>query len=72
MASNPLRRGLRRVFQKRLACSFCGREANCVARLVAGVSAHICDECVAKCAAVLEQHGGLTIAAPDALQPISK
>jgi hypothetical protein len=42
-----------------LRCSFCGRRAEDVGRLVAGASAHICDECVTKCIAVLEQHGGL-------------
>jgi len=43
----------------RLRCSFCGRDADSVGRLVAGASAHICDQCITKCVAVLEQHGGL-------------
>ena len=30
-----------------------------VARLVAGASAYICNDCVTECVAVLEQHGGL-------------
>ena len=46
----PMGRGLR--------CSFCSRRADDVARLVGGASAYICDECVTKCVAVLEQHGG--------------
>jgi ATP-dependent Clp protease ATP-binding subunit ClpX len=46
----PMRRGLR--------CSFCGRDAGEVARLVAGASAYICDDCVIKCVAVLDEHGG--------------
>jgi hypothetical protein len=49
-----------------LRCSFCGRRSDDVARLVAGASAHICDECITKCVAVLEQHGGFTPASqPD-------
>jgi len=47
-----------------LRCSFCGRRADCVARLVAGASAHICDECVTKCVAILERHGGFEAAPP--------
>jgi hypothetical protein len=45
-----------RLFRPRLACSFCGRTADQVERLVAGASAHICDDCITKCLAVLEQH----------------
>jgi hypothetical protein len=40
-----------------LRCSFCGRNADSVARLVAGASAHICEQCITKWFAVLEQHG---------------
>ena len=42
----------------RVCCSFCGCDATQVARLVAGASAHICDNCIAEYVAVLEQHGG--------------
>jgi ATP-dependent protease Clp ATPase subunit len=49
---------LLRRHPQRLRCSFCRREADAVERLVAGASAHICDRCIAKCVAVLEQHGG--------------
>jgi hypothetical protein len=42
----------------RLRCSFCHRKADTVERLVAGASAHICDTCITKCVAILEQHGG--------------
>jgi hypothetical protein len=52
----PRARGLR--------CSFCGRHAEDVARLVAGASAYICDDCISKCVAVLEQHGGVAPTAP--------
>jgi ATP-dependent Clp protease, protease subunit len=34
-------------------------------RLVAGVSGYICDQCVTKCVAVLEQHGGFAPTAPN-------
>jgi ATP-dependent protease Clp ATPase subunit len=46
----------------RLRCSFCCREADAVGRLVAGATAHICDECITKCVAILEQHGGFAAA----------
>jgi ClpX C4-type zinc finger len=52
-----------RLFRPPLACSFCGRNAQQVERLVAGASAHICDDCIAKCLDVLERHpkdSGLT------------
>lgn len=49
---------------RRLRCSFCGRHAGDVARLVAGASAYICDDCIIKCVAVLEQHGGVGPTAP--------
>jgi len=32
---------------KRLACSFCGKSAEDVAKLVAGPKVYICDNCVA-------------------------
>ena len=41
-----------------LYCSFCGRGADQVGRLVAGPSVYICDECIKTCVAVVEQHGG--------------
>ena len=44
--------------QSRLRCSFCGKHADQVDRLVAGPSVYICDECIKTCVAVLEQHGG--------------
>jgi len=48
----------------RLRCSFCGRPEDEVARLVAGASAYICDSCVIKCVAVLDEHGGTAAAGP--------
>jgi hypothetical protein len=47
-----------------LRCSFCGRHADDVARLVAGASGYICDDCIIKCVAVLEQHGGVAPTVP--------
>ena len=44
--------------QRHLGCSFCGRGASEVARLVGGPRVHICDACVGDCVGVLEQHGG--------------
>lgn len=36
-----------------LLCSFCGKNERQVARLLAGAKAHICDDCVESCAAIL-------------------
>ena len=47
---------LGRLLRPPLACSFCGRDAEHVDRLVAGASAHICDDCITKCLDVLERH----------------
>jgi hypothetical protein len=59
MATNTALARISRLLRPRLRCSFCKRSADDVGRLVAGASAHICDECITKCIAVLEQHGGL-------------
>jgi ATP-dependent protease Clp ATPase subunit len=40
---------------KRLACSFCGKSAAEVAKLVAGPKVYICDECVAAASRIM--HG---------------
>jgi ATP-dependent Clp protease ATP-binding subunit ClpX len=45
-------------------CSFCGRSADQVERLVSGATAYICDACIAECVAVLEKHGGFAGARP--------
>jgi hypothetical protein len=50
---------LGRLVRPGLRCSFCHRRDDDVARLVAGASGYICDECVTKCVAILEQHGGM-------------
>jgi hypothetical protein len=53
------------LFRPQLRCSFCGRPAEAVDRLVAGAAAHICDACIENCVAILELHGGRP-AAPNA------
>jgi ribosomal protein L37AE/L43A len=50
--------------RSRLRCSFCGRTADEVERLVAGPSVYICDECIKTCVAVVEQHGGFPPSRP--------
>jgi ClpX C4-type zinc finger len=50
---------------KRLRCSFCGRKAEDVERLVAGAKAYICDACIAECVAVLQDNGGFGTPRPD-------
>jgi len=50
--------GLSGFLAGKLRCSFCGKNEDEVARLVAGASAHICDKCIGKCVSVLEAHGG--------------
>jgi ATP-dependent protease Clp ATPase subunit len=41
---------------RRLRCSFCGRDEDRVARLIAGPQVFICDACVAECNAILARH----------------
>ena len=48
----------------KLRCSFCGRSADEVRRLVSGARAYICDACITECLAVLEKHGGLESTGP--------
>jgi ATP-dependent protease Clp ATPase subunit len=40
---------------RRLACSFCGRRAADVSKLVAGSRAHICDRCIAAASEIIRQ-----------------
>ncbi|WP_264024629.1 ClpX C4-type zinc finger protein [Mycolicibacterium pyrenivorans] len=35
-------------------CSFCGRESRQVKKLISGHGVYICSDCVAKCAAIIE------------------
>lgn len=39
-----------------LHCSFCGKNQNQVLRLIAGISAHICDVCVDVCGSIVRQN----------------
>jgi ClpX C4-type zinc finger len=41
----------------RLRCSFCGKRDNEIAKLVAGPSVRICDECVAVAAQIMNDAG---------------
>ncbi|MEO1273052.1 MAG: ATP-dependent Clp protease ATP-binding subunit ClpX, partial [Myxococcota bacterium] len=41
--------------RKRVRCSFCGKEAKDVRKLIAGPDVHICDECVALCKEIIEE-----------------
>ena len=42
-----------------LRCSFCGKEAIEVRKLITGPQVHICDECVSLCNEILAQDGGV-------------
>ncbi len=44
--------------QNNICCSFCGRRQEEIARLISGLDAYICDECVALCSSVLETEFG--------------
>jgi ribosomal protein L37AE/L43A len=59
-----LRFGREQTVRRELRCSFCGKDADQVERLVAGPAVYICDACINKCVAVLERHGGLPPAPP--------
>ena len=40
--------------KEKMSCSFCGRPAEDVAKLITGPGVHICDECVATCNEIVE------------------
>jgi hypothetical protein len=42
---------------RNLRCSFCGKWANEVKKLIAGPRVNICEECVALCVAMLREEG---------------
>jgi ATP-dependent protease Clp ATPase subunit len=42
---------------KALACSFCGKDAAQVSKLVAGPKVYICDECVAAASRIMNTSG---------------
>jgi ATP-dependent Clp protease ATP-binding subunit ClpX len=44
--------------RSRLACSFCGKSAAEVSKLVAGPRVYICDACVATAARIMSETGG--------------
>ena len=41
-----------------IVCSFCGKGLTKVAKLIAGMGAHICDECIDLCNEILEEELG--------------
>jgi ATP-dependent protease Clp ATPase subunit len=43
---------------KALACSFCGKSAAQVSKLVAGPKVYICDACVAEASRIMNTSGG--------------
>jgi hypothetical protein len=43
-----------RLKLRRLACSFCGKKASEVSKLLGGPKVHICDSCVGVCNKILE------------------
>jgi hypothetical protein len=45
-------------FQRKLACSFCGKTAAQVSKLVAGRRAYICDACAAEAQRLMSDSGG--------------
>jgi hypothetical protein len=52
------------LFQRRLACSFCGKTAAQVAKLVAGRRAYICDACTAEAQRLMSDSAGSAPVAP--------
>ena len=42
------------MFKRKLRCSFCGKDEDHVAKLVAGPRVFICDECVAIASALMQ------------------
>jgi ClpX C4-type zinc finger len=52
--------------RRRLACSFCGKSAAEVSKLVAGPKVYICDACVAIASRIIDDSGGPTPQSPSA------
>lgn len=50
--------------RKQLACSFCGKSAAEVSKLVAGPSVYICNACVAIASRIIDESGGATPQSP--------
>ena len=50
------------LFRKRLKCSFCGKSAAEVTKLVTGPRAYICDACVAIASRIMSESDGPTAA----------
>jgi ClpX C4-type zinc finger len=48
------------VLRRRLACSFCGKSAAEVSKLVAGPKVYICDACVAIASRIIDDSTGAT------------
>ena len=66
-------RGETMLWRKRLACSFCGRGAEEVTKLVAGPRVNICDRCVAVAQRMMKSDGGSPNSAPVAPEgPVSR
>ena len=51
-------------WKNRLACSFCGKSAAEVAKLVAGPKVYICDACAATAIQIMRNSDGTTSPAP--------
>ena len=43
---------------KEAGCSFCGKGESEVRKLIAGLSVHICDECIKLCSGILAEESG--------------
>ena len=63
------------MMRRKMACSFCGKSADQVQRLIAGPRVFICDACVAECNAILAAHspeaGATTVVSGIALDEAS-
>jgi ATP-dependent Clp protease ATP-binding subunit ClpX len=51
-------------WKTRLACSFCGKSATEVAKLVAGPKVYICDACAATVIQIMRDSDGTMLQAP--------
>jgi len=62
-----LKRALPKKSTNRLKCSFCGKRADAVNKLIAGPKGiYICDACIGKCNDILAQDAAGTLDLPPA------
>ena len=70
MFGRGLDKGKRPSGEQKLHCSFCEKSQDDVRKLIAGPTAHICDECVAVCVDIIADNARWSAAPADQAKPV--